>query len=205
MIDDVCVAGHVPQSASRMTAACCSNTEAERKNFDGLSSTGIGRYSADRTRAIASSVGMVRGSRGLPGRDWRGGGDLCGPHHRGLDARIRRLLIVAGVAEGIHAFSQVHWGGFFIDLFTSVLYVVAGALLVTNPLATALGLTLLIAMFLVVSGLFRAVASVAGRPPHWGWLLLHGIVSLRWAYSSGSSGRCRAFGSSACTSASKSS
>ncbi|MEX0655277.1 MAG: HdeD family acid-resistance protein [Phycisphaeraceae bacterium] len=88
------------------------------------------------------------------------------------------LLIVAGVVEGVHAFGEARWGGFFIDLFTAVLYVTVGFLLVASPQASAVALTLVIAMFLIVSGLFRGVAAVAGRPPHWGWLLLNGVVSL---------------------------
>ena len=53
-------------------------------------------------------------------------------------------------------------------------------------------LTLLIAMFLVFQGVFRIVAALAVRYPHWGWVLLDGIVSLllgiliwrRWPVSS---------------------
>ena len=88
------------------------------------------------------------------------------------------VLIVAGAFAGAQAFGETRWGGFFIELFTAVLYIGAGFLMVVNPLASAVGLTLFIAMFLIVSGLFRAIAAIAGRPPHWGWLLFHGVVSL---------------------------
>ena len=49
---------------------------------------------------------------------------------------------------------------FFIDLLTGILYVVVGFMVVANPGATAVALTLLIAMFLVFSGLFRIVAAL---------------------------------------------
>ena len=88
------------------------------------------------------------------------------------------LLIVGGVIDGVHAFGEQTWSGFFIDLFTGVLYLVAGFILVANPAASAVGLTLVIAMFLIVSGIFRGIAALAIRPLHWGWLLMHAIISL---------------------------
>ena len=88
------------------------------------------------------------------------------------------LMIFAGLAEVIHAFWCKDWGGFFLDLLGGVLYFVVGGMLVANPAASAVWLTLLIAAFLVVGGVFRVVAALAGRPPHWGWLLLSGAMSL---------------------------
>jgi uncharacterized membrane protein HdeD (DUF308 family) len=88
------------------------------------------------------------------------------------------ILIVGGVIEVVHAFWHKRWAGFFLDLLTGILYVVAGWMMVTNPQESALLLTLLIAMFLVFEGVFRIVAALAVRYPHWGWVLLDGIVSL---------------------------
>jgi uncharacterized membrane protein HdeD (DUF308 family) len=101
------------------------------------------------------------------------------------------ILIVGGVMEVVHAFWHKRWGGFFLDLLTGILYVVAGWMMVTNPGGSAVLLTLLIAMFLVFEGVFRIVAALAVRYPHWGWLLLNGIISLllglmiwrQWPYS----------------------
>jgi uncharacterized membrane protein HdeD (DUF308 family) len=88
------------------------------------------------------------------------------------------LLIIAGVMEVIHAFWHRHWSGFFLDLLTGVLYVVAGWMMVTNPTESALVLTLIIAMFLVFEGALRIVTALTMRYPHWGWVLLNGAVSL---------------------------
>ena len=43
------------------------------------------------------------------------------------------LLIVGGVMEAVHAFWRKRWAGFFLDLLTGILYVVAGWMMVTNP------------------------------------------------------------------------
>ena len=93
--------------------------------------------------------------------------------------------------EVIHAFWHKRWAGFFLDLLTGILYVVAGWMMVTNPAESALLLTLIIAMFLVFEGVFRIVAALAARYPHWGWVMFNGIISLilgimiwrQWPYS----------------------
>ena len=89
------------------------------------------------------------------------------------------LMIFGGIMEGIHAFwKERGWGGFFIDLLTSILYVVVGFMVVANPGATAVALTLLIAMFLIFGGIFRIAAAISVRYPNWGSVLLHGVVNL---------------------------
>jgi len=88
------------------------------------------------------------------------------------------ILLISGVLEIVHAFWHKRWSGFFLDLLTGILYVVAGWMMITNPQESALLLTLLIAMFLVFEGVFRIVAALAVRYPHWGWVLLNGVVSL---------------------------
>jgi uncharacterized membrane protein HdeD (DUF308 family) len=89
------------------------------------------------------------------------------------------LLIIGGMLEGVHAFWRERaWGGFFIDLLTGILYVVVGFMVLANPGEAALALTLLIALFLMFSGLFRIVVALILRFPHWGWLILHGAVNL---------------------------
>jgi uncharacterized membrane protein HdeD (DUF308 family) len=88
------------------------------------------------------------------------------------------LLIVGGALEMIHAFWRKGWSGFFIDLLSGILHFVVGFMLVSNPGVGAQALTLLIAMFLMLGGIFRIVAAIALRYPHWGWLVLHGMVML---------------------------
>lgn len=88
------------------------------------------------------------------------------------------LMLFVGALEIVHAFAVKEWGGFFINLLTGVLYVVVGFMMIANPGATALTLTLLIAMFLIFGGLFRIITAVLTRFQNWIWLLLHGVISL---------------------------
>lgn len=101
------------------------------------------------------------------------------------------LLIAAGAIEAVHAFNCKGWGGFFIDLLSGLLYVVVGFMIVANPGAAAVSLTLLIAMFLIFGGIFRAAVALLVRFQNWIWLLLHGLINVllgvaiwrQWPYS----------------------
>src|SRR5215475_14391342 len=101
------------------------------------------------------------------------------------------LLIIGGVMEAIHAFWHKRWAGFFLDLLTSILYVIADWMMVNNPAESSLLLSLIIAMFLVFEGVFRIVATLVARYPHSGWVLFNCVITLllgvmiwrRWPYS----------------------
>jgi len=88
------------------------------------------------------------------------------------------LLLIGGVFEVGHGLLRRQWRGFFLDLLTGILYVAIGFMVVANPGITLIALTLLISMFLIISGIFRTVTALSERFPHWGWMLLNGIVSL---------------------------
>ncbi len=87
-------------------------------------------------------------------------------------------LVVAGTLEAMHAIWRRQWGGFVIELTTGILYAIAGIAVVTEPSRSAAALALMLAMFLVINGVFRVVIAAVARFPHRAWLLLHGLVSL---------------------------
>jgi uncharacterized membrane protein HdeD (DUF308 family) len=88
------------------------------------------------------------------------------------------LLIIGGISSIVHAFVERKWGGFIIDLLTGLLYAVVGFMMVTNPGETAVTLTLIIAMFLMIGGVSRIVEALVSALPHRGWVLLNGVVTL---------------------------
>ncbi len=88
------------------------------------------------------------------------------------------LMVFGGILEAVHAFACKKWSGFFIDLLTGLLYLVVGFMILANPAATAEVLTLLIAVFLIFGGIFRVVLSIGVQYQNWGWLLLHGVISV---------------------------
>jgi uncharacterized membrane protein HdeD (DUF308 family) len=88
------------------------------------------------------------------------------------------LLIIGGVLEVIHGFTRRPWSGFFINLLAGALYAVAGILMVANPALAAVALTLLIAMMLIVAGVFRLFIAFSTPLQHRGWLILNGAISI---------------------------
>ena len=88
------------------------------------------------------------------------------------------LMMLGGVFQTLHAWTCREWGGFFVDLLAGLLYAVAGLLIVLHPAATAVGLTLLIAVLLIFGGIFRIAVALTVRFHNWLWLLLHGAVNV---------------------------
>jgi uncharacterized membrane protein HdeD (DUF308 family) len=93
-------------------------------------------------------------------------------------ALLGGILIVGGLAQIVHAFSAPRWSGVFLELLAGVLYLVVGTLTVARPLESAAMLTLLIAAFFMVAGLFRVFAAPIIRMANWGWVLASGVVGL---------------------------
>ena len=88
------------------------------------------------------------------------------------------LLFIGGLAQLGYSFWTKQWSGFFFSLLAGILYTVTGALLILNPTAGALSLTLLLAAFYIVGGIFRIVGSIMMRFEQWGWALFSGLVKL---------------------------
>jgi len=87
------------------------------------------------------------------------------------------LLVAYGVMEVIHAFRHQRWSGFFLFLFGGILSIVAGGVIWARPLAGLAALTLLVACYFLVLGVFRVVGAVSSRHPGWVWGVLNGAVS----------------------------
>jgi uncharacterized membrane protein HdeD (DUF308 family) len=89
------------------------------------------------------------------------------------------LLVIGGIAQGLHAFMARGWGGFLFELLSALLYLAVGILLLVNPVEGALALTIVLAAFLVVEGIFKIVMAMRVRGhARWGWLFASGVVSL---------------------------
>jgi uncharacterized membrane protein HdeD (DUF308 family) len=86
------------------------------------------------------------------------------------------LLIAAGI-EVAQACLVGKWAGFFLHLLAAVLFGVTGVLFVRRPVISAEAATLFMAMFFLMSGLFKLVSSLAIHLPGWGWHTLDGVIS----------------------------
>jgi uncharacterized membrane protein HdeD (DUF308 family) len=88
------------------------------------------------------------------------------------------LLILGSVLALIQVFRVRNWSGFFLYFLSALLRGVTGYLLIRYPFNAELSLTLILASFFIVGGIFRTVGSGTLRFPRWGWALVSGLVSV---------------------------
>jgi uncharacterized membrane protein HdeD (DUF308 family) len=89
------------------------------------------------------------------------------------------ILVIGGLAQGFHAIANRKWGHAGWAFASAVLMVIAGGLLIANPITGTLTLTMVLAAWFVASGILKIVRALQHRSlPSWGWLLFDGIVSL---------------------------
>ena len=93
-------------------------------------------------------------------------------------ALIGWLLVLAGIAEVVHAFRTRRSDGFLFHLISGLAGLPIGLLTVTHPGAGAVLWMLLMASFFTVIGLFRAMSAFWLKFPNWGWMVFEGIVTL---------------------------
>jgi uncharacterized membrane protein HdeD (DUF308 family) len=81
------------------------------------------------------------------------------------------VSIIVGAFEIVHAFWTKGWGGFVWQVLLGVLYLAFGFVLVTQPVTSALILTYVLGMLLLISGFVRVLLGFS----HWkdaGWIML---------------------------------
>jgi uncharacterized membrane protein HdeD (DUF308 family) len=88
------------------------------------------------------------------------------------------MLILGGATEIVGAFWSRRWSGFFLMLFSGILELVVGLLFVGRPVEASLSLTLLLAAFLMVSGVFHMVGAFHVKYTSWIWPFLGGVIDL---------------------------
>ena len=90
------------------------------------------------------------------------------------------VLLIAGIVEAVQAIRhrKAGPGHLLLHVLNAVLGIVVGVMLLRNSLAGALVITLLLAAYFTVAGIFRIVAALTVRIPGWGWALASGIITL---------------------------
>jgi uncharacterized membrane protein HdeD (DUF308 family) len=89
------------------------------------------------------------------------------------------LLVVAGLVTLIHAFWTRQWVGIAVQLLAGTLAAVMGFLLITDAGAGALVITIILASYFLVSGIFRLGFGIMhANLHHRGSLILSGAVTL---------------------------
>lgn len=89
------------------------------------------------------------------------------------------LLIISGVAHAVHAFQVTGWRGVLMQVLCALLYLGVGVMMITNPIAGLLALTMTVLAYFIVSGIFKIILAIRTENlPQRGWVTFSGILSL---------------------------
>jgi uncharacterized membrane protein HdeD (DUF308 family) len=88
------------------------------------------------------------------------------------------ILLVSGVVQVVVSFSSPKWSGLLAQFLFGILYAIVGMMVASQPDSAAAVITLLMAVFFIVGGIFRIVLALDLKFRNWGWALFHGIVTL---------------------------
>lgn len=92
---------------------------------------------------------------------------------------VGAMILVAGVVQVIHAFRVREWSRFAVWLLCGVFYVVAGGLIMAQPMLAAGVLTLMLGIACVINGVFRIAAGFGAKGSEgWGWIVFSGATTL---------------------------
>jgi uncharacterized membrane protein HdeD (DUF308 family) len=92
---------------------------------------------------------------------------------------IGAMLLVGGIFQVIHGFMTTGWRSFLLSLFCGALSIIAGLLIMSEPLRGALVLTILVVAALIVGGITRIAIGFRHREmARWGLLVVSGAISL---------------------------
>lgn len=88
------------------------------------------------------------------------------------------LLLAGGIMQIISSFWAGRWSGTLFHLLIGLLYTITGWMIIDTPVEGTVILTRVLALFLIIAGVFRIAVSLAERFTDWGWVLLNGGVTL---------------------------
>lgn len=94
------------------------------------------------------------------------------------------LLLLGGVVSLVMMFFAPNAAGFFWSLLTGALALFAGVLLLWDPVAGVVALTMVLVAFFIAEGVFQTAAGFAYRtafPDTWGWMVASGVADLALA------------------------
>lgn len=96
------------------------------------------------------------------------------------------LLLASGVIALIAVFSAgTSVPGFWWNLLTAIVYLLAGASLLWSPIAGVITLTIFLAAYFLATGVTKFIAAMAYRrdiPAAWGWVLFSAVVDIALAF-----------------------
>lgn len=92
---------------------------------------------------------------------------------------VGAMLIIGGVSQLVFAIKAGSLGKGLLSFILGILTVVVGVLMISRPDVGLVSLTLFLAAYFLIGGIFEIMWSFQIRPVQgWGWTLFGGLVSL---------------------------
>lgn len=89
------------------------------------------------------------------------------------------LILIGGVLQLVDAFRYAGWRARLYQMLIAVLYLLAGGLMVYDPVAASISLTMFIAIILIFVGIFRIIMAFQMKGVQgWYWPLISGILAI---------------------------
>lgn len=88
------------------------------------------------------------------------------------------LLVLGGIVQLFYSFSIFRNQGFLTHFILALFSILLGILILNEPELAAASLTLLVAFFFLVLGLFRIFSSIFYRFESWKWFLFVGVLDV---------------------------
>ncbi|BAT56647.1 hypothetical protein NOS3756_56590 (plasmid) [Nostoc sp. NIES-3756] len=90
------------------------------------------------------------------------------------------IFLIAGIVRLVKSFQSKPIRGFWLGLVIGIVYIIAGLILLSNLLAGAVTLTLVLASIFILEGIVEIIASIKARTgSHLSWLVLvDGMITL---------------------------
>jgi uncharacterized membrane protein HdeD (DUF308 family) len=89
------------------------------------------------------------------------------------------MAIFNGVAQIIYGIRTHSGGRTVLEVILGLIYIIAGIYLLMHPVGGLLVITIFLASFLIVYGIFALVLAFQMRPlPGWGWVLFDAIITI---------------------------
>lgn len=89
------------------------------------------------------------------------------------------ILIITGLLQSISLIGARDVPHYWLSLISAVLAIVIGLLLLRQPDSGLLIMTVLLIVYFMVEGISKVIFALTIRPfPHWGWVLMSGLVGI---------------------------
>ncbi|TWF58853.1 HdeD family acid-resistance protein [Neorhizobium alkalisoli] len=92
---------------------------------------------------------------------------------------IAAMMLVGAAFQIAHAFVARNWRRRTFDIISGLFYGAASAVLIFDPILSAVDIALVIGALLVAAGIFRIAMAIRDRSKTgWGWVLASGIATI---------------------------